>query len=59
MIIGEATNTNFMFFGLTRLGLETTIYHTQDQQAKHYTTDALCIKWCLVRNVYNNTFDLL
>jgi len=28
MLSGEATNTNFIVFGLTRPGLEPTIYHT-------------------------------
>ena len=34
---GEATNTNFIIFGLTRSGLEPTIYHYY----YHYTTDAV------------------
>jgi hypothetical protein len=34
MLSGEATNTNFIFFGLTRPGLEPTIYHIN-----HYSTN--------------------
>ena len=45
MISGEATNTNFKVFGLTRLGLESTIYRTQDEHANHYTTDAVNSKY--------------
>ena len=41
MINGEATNTNFIVFGSTRSGLVPTIYHTWDEQANHYTTDAV------------------
>ena len=41
MLSGEATNTNFIVFGLTRLGLEPTIYRTQGKHANHYTTDAV------------------
>jgi hypothetical protein len=41
MLSGEATNTNFLDFGLTQSGLELTIYHTQGKHANHYTTDAV------------------
>jgi hypothetical protein len=37
--VGEATNTNFSVFGLTRPGLELTIYRTRIEHATHYTTD--------------------
>jgi hypothetical protein len=37
----EATNTNFIVFGLTRSWLELTIYRTQGEHANHYTTDAV------------------
>jgi hypothetical protein len=37
---GEATNTNFIVFGLTRSGLELTIYRTRGEHANHYATDA-------------------
>ena len=36
---GEATNTNFIVFSLTRLGLEPTNYGTRGEHANHYTTD--------------------
>jgi hypothetical protein len=34
----EAANTNFIVFGFTRSGLESTIYRTRDEHANHYTT---------------------
>jgi hypothetical protein len=37
---GEATNTNFIVFGLIRPGLEPTIYCSKDGYANHYPTDA-------------------
>jgi hypothetical protein len=43
MLSGEATNTNFIVVGLTRPGLEPTIYHTQDEHTNYYTTDAVKI----------------
>ena len=38
----EAANTNFVVFSLTclHLGLEHMIYHTQDEHAKPYMTEA-------------------
>jgi hypothetical protein len=36
---GEATNTNFIIFGLTGPGLEATIYRTEGEHHNHYTTD--------------------
>ena len=41
MLSEEATNTNFIVFGLTRPGLEPTIYLSQDEYANHYTADAV------------------
>jgi cobalamin biosynthesis protein CbiD len=38
MLSGEATNTNFIVLGLTRLGLKPMIYHTQGKHANHYAT---------------------
>jgi hypothetical protein len=38
LVSGEATNTNFIFFGLTRPGLKPTTYRTH---ANHYATDAV------------------
>ena len=39
MLSREATNTNFIVFGLTRSGLEPTIYRNRGEYANHYTTD--------------------
>jgi hypothetical protein len=39
----EATNTNFIIFGFTGLGLKSTIYRTRDEHVDHYTTDAVLI----------------
>jgi hypothetical protein len=36
VLIGEATNTNFIVFGLTRPGLEPTIYCTRGEHTNHY-----------------------
>jgi hypothetical protein len=41
VLSGEATHTNFIVFGLTRPGLEPTIYRTRGEHANHYATDAL------------------
>ena len=41
MLSGDATNTNFIFFGLIRPGLEPTIYHTPGKHNNRYTTDAV------------------
>jgi hypothetical protein len=41
VLSGEATNTNFVVFDLTRSGLEPTIYRTRDEHVNHYTTDAI------------------
>jgi hypothetical protein len=38
---GEATNTNFIIFGLTRSENEPTFYSTGDEHANHNTTDAV------------------
>jgi hypothetical protein len=42
VLSGEATNINFKVFGLTRPGLEPTIYHTRGEHA-HYTNDAVAL----------------
>jgi hypothetical protein len=41
VISGEATNTNFIIFGLIRSGLQPTIYRTGGEPANHYATDAV------------------
>jgi hypothetical protein len=38
---GEAINTNFVVFGLTRPGLGPEIYSTRGEHANNYTTDAI------------------
>jgi hypothetical protein len=46
MLNGEATNTNFIVFGLTyKSELEHTIYRTRGEHANHYTTDAVVISY--------------
>ena len=39
--LAEKQNTNFLAFGLTRFGLEPTIYGSQDEHANHVITDAV------------------
>jgi hypothetical protein len=41
LLSGEATNTNFIVFGLTRPWIEPTIYRTRGEHANHYVTDAI------------------
>ena len=41
MLSSEATNTNFIVFGLIRPGLEPTFYRTRGEHANHYATDAV------------------
>ena len=41
MISGEASNTNIIEFGLTRMGLEPIIYRTRVEHTNHYTTDVV------------------
>jgi hypothetical protein len=41
MLSREATNNNFIVFGLTRPGLEPTIYRTRGEHANHYATNAV------------------
>ena len=44
MLSGKATNTNFLVFGLTRPGLEPTIYRTRGEHiANHYVTDVVSV----------------
>ena len=59
VLSGEATNTNFIVFGLTRPGVEPTIYHTRGEHANHYTTDAVYYfyKW-LVWNMFRKKTTL-
>jgi len=41
VLSGEATNTNFIVFGLTRSGIEPTTYCTRGEHTNHYITDAV------------------
>jgi hypothetical protein len=41
VLSGEATNTNFIIFGLTRPGIEPTIYRIRDEHANDYTINAV------------------
>ena len=56
MLSGEATNTNFIVFGLTRPRLEPTIYCAGGEHANHYATDAILhlmvqIRYALLSNI--------
>jgi hypothetical protein len=61
VLSGEATNTNFIVFGLTRPGLEPTIYRILGQHADHYTTDAgettMCTDAQQCQNIMQNVCD--
>lgn len=60
MLNGEATNTIFIVFGLTRPGLEPTIYHTRREHAHHYITIILCVIFQLyIQKTENNLFEML
>jgi hypothetical protein len=41
MFSGEATNTYFIVFDLTKSGVEPTIYRTQGDHPNHYKIDAV------------------
>ena len=41
VLSGEATNTKFIFFCLTRPQFVPTIYHTRGEHANHYATDVV------------------
>ena len=47
---GEATNTNFIVFGLTQRGIETMIYHTRGNHANHYAI--VVVSWNYCMNIY-------
>ena len=49
---GEATNANFIVFGLNRAGLEPTIYRTRGEYANHYTTDAVIYLYIILQSVH-------
>ena len=56
LLPSQATNTNCIVFGLTRAGLEPTIYRTRGQHANHYTSDAVDknINFQLIVNILVN-----
>ena len=41
---GEATNSNFIVFGLTWQDLEPTMYCTRGEHVNHYATDAIILR---------------
>jgi len=43
VLSGEANNTNFIVFGLTRPGLETTIYLTRGERGNNNAIDAVLV----------------
>jgi hypothetical protein len=47
ILSGEAINTNVIVVGLTRPGLERTIYRTRGEHANNYTTDKVSMKWII------------
>ena len=58
MLSGEATNTNFIVFGLIWPGLEPTIYHTRGEHTNNYATDAvLFLKTKLTEAIFYYKFD--
>ena len=58
---GEATNIIFVVFGLTRPGLEPTIYRTRGEHVNHYATDVVIflIMYLAVRTTYIYIYILL
>ena len=52
MLSGEATNTNFIVFDLTRPVFEPTIYRTRGEHANHYATDA-GLDFLILQNKHN------
>ena len=43
VLSGEATNANFIVFGLTWSGLDLTIYRSRGEHANHYKTDQVSL----------------
>ena len=44
LLSGEATNTNFIVFGVIGSGLEPTIYRTRGEHTNHYTIGVVVMK---------------
>ena len=59
MISGEATNTNVKVFGLTRSGLEPTIYHIWGEHAYNYTTDAVVLYEHFIFSLYTSIINTI
>jgi hypothetical protein len=55
VLSGEATNT--IVFGLTRSGLESTIYHTRGEHVNHYTTDTVTRFVKLLEGLINSSYS--
>jgi hypothetical protein len=54
MLSGEATNTNFIFFGLIQPGLEPTIFRTRGERAmydKCHNTVVIVVQLILVTDL--------
>ena len=54
MLSGEATSTNLTVFGLTRSGLEPTIYRTRGEHANHSNTSAVKDDSYIINNTISN-----
>jgi hypothetical protein len=54
VLSGEATNTNFIVFDLTRPGLEPTIYHTRGEHVNHYATDIPALRYQYQSRMHKN-----
>ena len=50
----DATNTNLIVFGLTRSGLERTIYRNRDEYTNHCNTDAVKDDSYMINNAISN-----
>jgi hypothetical protein len=54
VLSGEVTNTNSIVFGLTRLGLEATIYLPRGEHTNHSNTDAVKDDSYIINNTISN-----
>ena len=58
MLCEEATNTNFIVFGLTRPVLEPTIYCTRDEQANRYAIDVVLNDLVLLNKIVDMKYNV-
>ena len=58
MLCEEATNTNFIVFGLTRPVLEPTIYRTRDEQANRYAIDVVLDDLVLFNKIVDMKYNV-